>query len=235
MTQFAAISDIHSNIVALTEVLKDIKLKGIDKIVCAGDIVGYNPFPRETLSKILEICDPIIKGNHDHAVSLNSPLKDDFGFTEIARIASNWTTKQLNQMERKRLYSLPTMLEMPIDGKRITMVHGGLEYPLDEYVYDNSEAQKNCIAFIEMFNLDILIMGHTHIPYVRKIDNRLLVNCGSVGQPRDGNPRASYAIIDPETMSATIRRVKYDIEEVFKGIIKVGLPKGLADRLFVGK
>ncbi len=228
--KLAIIADIHSNLEALNAVLDQVQMLGIKNIVCAGDIVGYGANPNECCNLIKKLNIPCTMGNHDiNAVNLQN-LDWYNGF---ARAALKWTNKQLTTENKDFLAKLPKMNSIKIEDKTLLIVHGSLDDPLYDYVKpDSSDAR--LLDFIIRSKSNILIMGHTHLPMSRKIEHGTIINPGAIGQPRDNNPKASYAILDSTLNRVTINRVKYDIETASKKIISAGLPRYLAERLFKG-
>lgn len=219
--QVAVIADIHSNLPALEAVLEEV---GRLPIYCAGDVVGYNPFPNEVIALLRERRAVSILGNHDYAVLSG----DTSWFNPIAAAAIEWTARDLTQDSLGYLRSLPRSYE-----NAIYMVHGSPKNPLEEYVYGDAPDYQ----LLEMFDhtrRDIIVLGHTHVPFIRRLGGRLVFNPGSVGQPRDGDPRASYAILDTEEREVEIDRVGYDIDAVARAILDRGLPQPLALRLYGG-
>lgn len=220
--KIAVIADIHSNIYALEEVLREIKA---GEIFCCGDLVGYNPFPNEVVELIKKENIISILGNHDHAVLTG----DTSWFNPIAAKAIQWTREELREENKEFLKRLPTMHEH----ESFYMVHGSPKNPLEGYVYPDHPDY----VFKDFFNhtrKEVIILGHTHVPFVKRIDNRLIFNPGGAGQPRDMDPRASYAMFDTKTKEVEIKRVEYDVEKVAKEILEKGLPEQLAFRLFQG-
>jgi len=219
----ALISDIHGNLPALKIVLEQIE--DADFILCAGDLVGYNPWPNEVIWEIRRRNIPCIRGNHDRAVIL-----DDYSyFNPYAAAAARWTRERLSSENMKYLISLKDSMVLDYEGFRIAMHHGA---PFDEdyYVYPEEANEK----LLDYDNADILILGHTHVPFVKVFGKRMIINPGSVGQPRDGDPRAAYAILDLKKRRYEIRRVDYPIEEVYDKIVEENLPIFLGERLFLG-
>lgn len=246
----AVFSDIHANMTAFDAVLSDMKSQfpEIIEFMCPGDLVGYGPDPTEVLNKILAETklNAVTKGNHDHLAGL---VRDqvDFNkyyekFNDYAQEAIKWHTEVLNLEELSFLYQLPTSRTCfhQSNDVRIVIIHGSPEYPLDEYILPNTIQQKNLFPFMELIEIGILLLGHTHIPFVdiarsEELDQDLLMlNPGSVGQPRDKDPRASYAVVDVENLTAEIIRVDYDIDSVQKRMSTVGLPEFLGERLQKG-
>lgn len=239
--RYAIFSDIHSNLPAFNAVLEEYRKEKIDKYFCAGDIVGYAANPSECLELIKELNPVIVAGNHDYAAV---DLTDIEYFNPLAKKAVIWTKSVLNEQEKGFLKGLPLVFE----GKEFAMVHAALESPEEfEYLTNEYIAKRT-------FNLmkgNLLFVGHTHVAGIFIQENkkisytdsekiklkpnlRYIVNAGSVGQPRDGNPGPSFCILDAESMILEIRRVAYDIELAQKGIIDAGLPSYLADRLLIG-
>lgn len=246
----AIISDIHGNIVALEAVLKDIseQFPEITEFFCPGDLVGYGPDPDKVIDRIIaeKKLTAISKGNHDHAVGLERD-KGNFDkyivkFNHYAQEAIRLHGQILSNEEKAFLYQLPSSRTCIHKNypSRIALIHGSPEYPLDEYILPNSQQQKNLFIFMELIEISVLLLGHTHIPFVDKMISddtgmeMLICNPGSIGQPRDKDPRASYAVLDIPNLSAEIIRVYYDIDLVQKRIIEVGLPEFLAERLHKG-
>lgn len=219
--EVAVIADIHSNLPALERVLREVR--DMPKF-CCGDLVGYNPFPNEVIDLVRREKIVSILGNHDHAV-----LTDDTSwFNPTARRAVEWTKKELSSENLDFLKNLPRVYD-----NELYMIHGSPKNPLEEYVYEDDPEY----VFRDFFNYtknDILVLGHTHVPFIRRIDERLVFNPGSVGQPRDFDSRASYAILDTKTKELEIKRVEYDIEKTAKKIQGIGLPGRLSMRLFSG-
>jgi len=224
--EIAFISDIHSNLEAFQIVLKKIKKMKIDKIFCAGDVVGYGANPSECIKIIKDLKIPCVKGNHDYAVV----SKDTSWFNPYAAGAIQWQFEQLNKIEIEFLDNLPERITMTIENLKVYMVHGSPKNPIWEYVYEENVGEE----FVKELDCDILIIGHTHIPFIKKLKSCLVINAGSVGQPRDGINKASFIIFDTEKFDAKIMRLEYDIKTSAEKIIKAGLPTILAQRLFFG-
>lgn len=220
--KIAVISDIHSNLYALRQVLKEI---GKLDIICCGDLVGYNPFPNEVVEMVRELEIPCVLGNHDHATITGNTT----WFNPYAARAIEWTRSELSEENMEFLKTLPMVYE-----DMVYMVHGSPENQLEEYVFpDYPERILN--RFFDYTEKDIMILGHTHVPFSLKIDNRLIFNPGAVGQPRDGNPMASFAVLDTGLKEVEFKRVEYDIDKVAREITEKGLPEFLAHRLYQGR
>lgn len=217
------ISDIHGNFPALKAVLMD--MPPVEMILCAGDVVGYYPYPNEVIKQLQFVDARCILGNHDRAV-----LGEDYSnFNRYAAAAVRWTIDNLDEESMAYLKSLSNYMRWKISGKKVAVHHGA---PFDEDFYVMPENVDS--GLLEYDGADILILGHTHVPFIVDYGDKAILNPGAVGQPRDGNPKASYALIDLENWKFEIRRVQYPVEEVEKKIIDVGLPHFLAERLYYG-
>ncbi len=223
----AVISDLHSNLEALEAVLKDIQSKKISKIFCCGDIVGYNTNPNEVCELLEKKQVTCILGNHDQAIL----SKDYSWFNSVAEVALQWTQENISKKSTSFLKSLSTFHEEIIENKKHFFVHGSPEDHLYQYVFPGV-SDKILEKFLKSTKADVLVMGHTHFPFTRKLGNKLVVNPGSVGQPRDNNPKASYAIMDG--LEASIRRVPYDFITTQKKLKNADLPYYLSARLAEG-
>jgi len=239
--KYAIIADIHSNLEALEVVLDDIKAQKCDQIVCLGDIVGYGANPKECLQIVRELNIPCVKGNHDEYCSTDNPME---GFNPHAADAIAWTRRQLGDEEKQFLKELKYIRLI----HNFTIVHATLDVPQRwGYVFDKLMAA----ASFTYQNTNVCFFGHTHVPlaFIRdsvvrggtyskfkvEPDKKYFVNVGSVGQPRDNNPKAGYVIYDMDEMTIELRRLDYDIKKAQAKIIAAGLPQRLADRLAVGK
>jgi diadenosine tetraphosphatase ApaH/serine/threonine PP2A family protein phosphatase len=240
----AVLSDIHSNLAALEAVLVDAEAAGADDFWCLGDTVGYGPQPRECLAIVRERCSLTLAGNHDLGSTGAVSIAD---FNPYAAAANRWTGKMLTEGDRDFLDSLPSLLTW----KKVTLAHGSPREPVWEYVVSGPVAE----ASFASFPTPLCFVGHSHLPFhsretqngepprldrfieeaeVDLSEGRFIVNPGSVGQPRDGDSRASYALFDMERRCVVLHRVAYDIEETQQRIRYAGLPEYLATRLAVG-
>ena len=227
--KIAFISDIHSNIHALSAVIEEIEKENVDEIYCCGDIVGYNAFPGECIELVDKYVKASVRGNHDHA-TING---DTSWFNEYGVAGINYCRKVLSDEKIKFLESLPTHLHFNREGIKFYMVHGSPRNELFEYIFP-STSEETFEEFSISVDANVVVLGHTHIPMKRKIGETLFLNPGSVGQPRDGNPKASFVIFDCKNKEAVFRRVNYNIEEAKRAIIDKGLPLLLAERLDLG-
>ncbi|MHA2156781.1 MAG: metallophosphoesterase family protein [Candidatus Hodarchaeales archaeon] len=233
MTTIAVISDVHANLSAFRAVLTDIHKHKINRIYCLGDLVGYYTEPVPTIHLALARCEVVIKGNHDQAAALGDvPVY----YRDVSQPAIEFTTQGLTVNERKILHGLPLMYTLYLDNHKAMMIHGGPEYPLDQYIYPKDEEDiSSTFDFMDLIEIDILFLGHTHIPLIRQQDKSIILNPGSVGQPRDGDNRASYVLFDMESFNTKFIRVPYDPTQTIAGIKKHHLSLELADRLLAGK
>jgi predicted phosphodiesterase len=241
--KYAVLADIHSNLTALQAVLLDIERRGgVDEMWCLGDIVGYGPDPNQCIEIIQRQCSICLAGNHDWAAIAKLELTN---FNPEAAEAARWTSRQLQPEGIQYLEGLPLTKQ----NGDFTLVHGSPRDPIWEYVLSATQAQEN----IEFFKTPYCMIGHSHIPslfecgkscsarrltagtVIELADKRLIINAGSVGQPRDGDPRASYAVYDNEPGEITLHRVRYDILSTQERMQKAGLPRRLILRLSYGQ
>lgn len=253
----AIISDLHSNVEALTEVLKDIRSHGINDIYCLGDLVGYGPNPLEVVELCLDtkVC---LLGNHDEGV-----LKNSYGFNPMARAAVDWTREQLKPgffsgRKKKTVWSFIHSLPVAYKKEDVLFVHASPRDPIMEYVL-----RSDCVdlfgrpsdKIVDLFDRIewLAFVGHTHDPgviteegrfirpaemdgmkYTLERGRRYIINAGSVGQPRDGDTRACYCIFDGEAVQ--FRRIEYDYRKTMEKIFAVPqLDRKLGERLALGR
>ena len=226
----AFISDVHSNLEALEAVLDEV---GETRVFCCGDIVGYGASPNEVVRVLRDIGATCVIGNHDRA-----SLDGDVGeFNPRAAMAAIWTSQHLSDESRAFLGSLPQEVSTEIGGKRVFMVHGSPDDPMWEYVRPSTHADL-FDYYLQKVNADVMALGHTHLAFQWRSDTGGLVfNPGSVGQPRNGDARASYAISQVESGEVRVeaRQVAYDVERAAKKILGSGLPPSLATQLLSGE
>lgn len=230
--RYAVISDIHSNIEALMKVMKDIHERHVDEIVCLGDLIGYGANPDEVVEIVRNEAKYTVKGNHDDA------LHDSGTYSMInpyAKAAIDFDREVLSPESSDWIMNLP--LELKLDD--LLLVHSSPSEPHDwRYVLSDSDARVELNSFEER----ICLIGHTHVPVIFESGSeaedggrRQLINVGSVGQPRDGDKRASYGIIDTSDYTYRNFRVEYDTRMAGNKIIACGLPPFLAERLQKGR
>lgn len=244
-SRIAVLSDIHSNLVALNAVLADVEAQGIERIICLGDIVGYASSVRSCLRKIRSLGCPVVLGNHDEAACLGDVPLD---FNPTARVGALFSAQRLQDEDKEWIRSLPRRLE--IDG--VEYFHASLESLIHwPYIANEWDAKRH---FVHQ-STPLAFCGHTHHPAVwfqavpegavmvsDGVGNKILpcngksvVNVGSVGQPRDGDPRGCYVIHDPEARTVEFRRVTYDVRRMKKNILRAGLPRFSGQRLTLGR
>lgn len=207
------ISDVHSNSVALAAVLRALDQDKVETIICAGDIVSYYPFVNEAIDLLRESNVICIAGNHDGYL---------LGSLRVSH--ENWraynldyTKRIIRDDNRQWLASLQPQRFGQYGGLRWHICHGS-PWAIEEYIYPDHDAFGR-FAHIEA---DIVVMGHTHIPFIRRVGDVLVVNPGSCGQPRDYNPNACYAVVDTKSASAVLQRVSYDVEAVCRRVASEG-------------
>jgi len=228
--RIAIISDVHSNLDAFLAVIA--KLPPYDHLVFLGDLVGYGPQPNEVVEQLQQLHPKVaLLGNHDYAVATG----DASGFSPHAEAAVEWTRRQIKHEALQYLSSLTLSARISLDNTRISFFHGSPTDPLTEYVFPWI-GHRSAKGIIEKAGSPLVFLGHTHVPMLYSFDGEMLANPGSVGQPRDGDPRASFAILtlSENKPSFNIMRVEYDIDAVASKIIRAGLPEFLADRLYTG-
>lgn len=226
----AFISDVHSNLEALEAVLDEV---GKLRVYCCGDIVGYGASPDEVVRILREIGATCVLGNHDQA-----SLDGDVGrFNPRAAMAAIWTSQHISDETRSFLGSLPREVSTSIGGKRVYMTHGSPDDAMWEYVHPTTHSDL-FDYYLQKVEADVMALGHTHHPFQWRSDGGGVVfNPGSVGQPRTGDIRASFAILSVEEgeIQLEVRYVEYDVERAAKKIVDSGLPSSLASQLLSGE
>ena len=239
--RYAIIADIHANLDAFQVILADIQTQKCTHVACLGDVVGYGANPKECLDIVRGMNIPVVKGNHDEYIGNDD---DPEGFNDAAAEAVAWTRAQITEDDRKWLRDLKYFRLVA----NFSIVHATLDAPQRwGYVFEKLEAA----ASFTYQNTAVCFFGHTHVPvaFVRDTGVRggkyskfrvepgkkYFVNVGSVGQPRDGDPRAAYVVYDIPSQTIELRRLDYDIGSAQRKIRAAGLPERLADRLASGK
>jgi putative phosphoesterase len=222
------ISDVHSNLEALDAVLRE---AGEEDVYCLGDIVGYGANPNEVVGRLREIGAKSVMGNHDHA-AVTGEIGD---FNARAAMAALWTRGRLTPQNSEYLRGLPLVLRDEIEGAQLFFTHGSPDDNLREYVDPRTHADLFS-RYLAQTGARVVALGHTHIPYVWEEGDGVVFNPGSVGQPRDGDPRASYAVLSIEGSRVRVghHRLAYDVSAARRKIIEAGLPRQLGDRLALG-
>src|SRR4051794_34438283 len=233
----AVITDIHGNLAALEATLDWIDNEGIERIFCGGDLVGYGAYPNEVCALIEERAIPTIYGNYDYAIARDLA---DCGCAyvtehdrELGQQSVAWTLEHTEQPAKDFMRGLPFELRFEVGGIPVHLVHGSPR-KVNEYLFEEKPASLyERLAAAEQDR--VLVFGHTHRPWVREYGGVLFVNCGSVGKPKDGDPRAGFAILDEAdgSLDVTIQRVEYDAESAARDVAGAGLPSEYADKLLV--
>jgi putative phosphoesterase len=231
----AVITDIHANVAALDAAFDWLDANGIEDVYCGGDLVGYGPRPNEVCKLISGRGIPTIYGNYDWAIARDDEncgcAYVDKHDREIGQLSVDWTLEQTNPSSKDFMLELPFDRRFELGGKRVRLVHGSPR-KVNEYLF----ADKPATTFERIAagaDYDVLVFGHTHKPWVRGYGGVLFVNCGSVGKPKDGDPRAGFAVLSSngDGLNVEIARVAYDAEAVAAEMRDVGLPEELADKL----
>jgi len=237
--RIAVLSDVHGNKHALEAVLADIDARGVDRIYCLGDLVGYGAFPNEVIALIRERGIPTVMGNYDDGVGFD---KDECGcaYTDpemrrLGDLSLTWSREHVTAENKAFLRSLHPQIRFAAEGKRFLLVHGSPR-KINEYLYE-TRPDSSFERLAQASAADVLVFGHTHLPYTKEIGGVLFVNDGSVGKPKDGDVRACYALfeVSPEAVTATFRRVAYDVTAAAAAVRASGLPARFAELLETAK
>jgi diadenosine tetraphosphatase ApaH/serine/threonine PP2A family protein phosphatase len=246
--RYLVLTDIHANLEALDTCLADARIRRYDRTLILGDLVGYGGDPNAVVERV-QALDPlaIVRGNHDK-VACGIDQAD--GFNAVAKSAAKWTFEMLKPEHKEWLCALP---EGPHEVDDVVEICHGSPFDEDAYIFDELDA----VRALKVSTRPLCLFGHTHYPVTFELSDqsfdsvgsaaapemriqmkpgsKYLVNPGSVGQPRDGDPRAAYAIVDTSTRRVELFRLKYPIEEAQAKVIRAGLPEVLAQRLAVGR
>ncbi len=230
----AVITDIHANLPALEAILERIAELGIDSVYCGGDLVGYGPHPNEVCSLIEGRGIPTIYGNYDYAIARDledcgcaypDPHERELGEQSIA-----WTLAHTDGDSKRFMRALPFDLRFELGGARVRLVHGSPR-KVNEYLFEDKPA-RTFERIAAGADCDVLVFGHTHKPWIRSYGDVLFVNCGSVGKPKDGDPRGAFAVLDvDDEVHARIERVGYDAQSVAREVAAAGLPAEYGEKL----
>ncbi len=237
--KIAIISDIHGNIEALNSVLKDLSDRLIESrhIYCLGDLVGYGPRPNEVIDTIRKNGIQTILGNYDEAVGFFLPTCGCTIESENDRIKTqnslHWTVENTTDINKSFLRDLEEQLVLEVEEFRLLLTHGS-PFSINDYVYESELEKQEEIA--ENLDEDIILFGHTHYPYFKYVKDKLFINPGSVGRPKDGDNRASYGILEfTDIINVHFVRVPYDVEKVATEIEQSELLNSFAQILRTGK
>ena len=237
MTRLAAFSDVHANKHALDAVLEDARRHHPDQVICLGDLVGYGAFPNEVVAMIRANNIPTVAGNYDDGVGFD---REECGCAYIkpedierGDRSLRWTQQAVTAENKAWLQSLPRELRLEVAGRRILCVHGSPRR-INEYLYED-RPERSLARMLSGLDADVVLCGHTHLPYHRRIGAVDLVNVGTAGKPKDGDPRATYALIEMgESVRATFPRVEYDAEAAAQAVEATELPREFAGVLRTG-
>ena len=235
--KIAVISDIHANLHALEAVWRDLESRNHDLVYCLGDLVGYGAFPNEVVAFIREREIPTVMGNYDEGVGFDlhdcgcvyrNPEESKLGYQSLL-----WTRKKTTHENKLFLQSLPLQIRLEDQRPTLLLVHGSPR-KINEYLYeDRPQATFDNIA--KLAGTNILLFGHTHIPYEKRVGGVLFVNAGSVGKLSEGDPGAGYIILDLKRHpKVEFIRISYDVNPVVEAIRKAGLPSHFADQMKTG-
>lgn len=229
MKKIGVISDPHANLEAFRAVMDD--MPEVDRIVCAGDLVNLGPDPNKVVELIRRKDILSVLGNHDNAV-LNDKKNS---INEDVSKCLEWTIENLEKKNRKHLKKLSKTEKFETENRDIFIAHGTPRKPLKEYLYPGTSNQA-LMKMTKKVDVDIIILGHTHVPLKKTIQSKKILNPGSVGQPRDRNPKAGYAVLEvgEEKIKAEQFRVSYDVDKTMNKIKNAELPEKLGIRLEFG-
>jgi putative phosphoesterase len=209
------VSDIHANWAALAAIDEP-----YDICLCLGDLVDYGPDPGPCVRWAMKHVKYAIRGNHDHGVAQGVPVVGEHGYRYLTRVTRPLMWESLGPEERRYLLRLPLTCRFDVDGKRFLLVHGTPRDPLDEYVMRDPDVWAKRLKDVDA---DIVCVGHSHMQFNLRIGNTVVVNPGSVGQPRDGDPRAAYAVIDDNRVE--LKRIEYPVAETLARVERLRLPE----------
>ncbi|MFZ0548960.1 MAG: metallophosphoesterase family protein [Candidatus Promineifilaceae bacterium] len=240
MNRITVFGDIHANLPALEAVLADMDNRGLTNRYCLGDLVGYGTFPNEVISAVRTRSIPTIMGNYDLGVGHDS---DDCGcaYTNpkskaLGNLSIAWSNAHTTNENKAYLRELVDAIPLQLGDLRVALVHGSPR-KVNEYLYVD-RPEKSLYRLLDMVEADVLVCGHTHKPYHRFLsDGRHVINAGSVGKPKDGDPRAGYITLtaDGRDLSVDFIRVEYDVETAAQAIEATDMPDEYAEMLRLGK
>jgi putative phosphoesterase len=228
--RIAIFSDVHGNLPALTATLADIEAQRTDRVYCLGDLVGYASSPNEVIDLIRQRGIPTIMGNYDDGVGFEraecgcayrDPIDQELGQESL-----EWTKAHTTEANTAFLRGLLPQIRFEADGKRILLVHGSPR-KINEYLFED-RPHSSFQRLARASDADVIAFGHTHMPYVKPVDDVLFVNVGSVGKPKDRDIRGCYAVLETPQVSVTLRRVPYDVAAAAQAIRQTSLPAKFA-------
>ncbi|GIK54572.1 MAG: metallophosphoesterase family protein [Chloroflexi bacterium] len=240
MSEITIFGDIHGNLPALTAVFADMESRGLNNLYCLGDLVGYGTSPNEVIAAIREREIPTIMGNYDLGVGNDSddcgcaytnPVSEALGKRSIA-----WTNAHTAAENKAFLRELVDNIPLQLGDLRVVLVHGSPR-KVNEYLFED-RPESSLVRLLDMVAADVLVCGHTHLPYHRLLgDGRHVINAGSVGKPKDGDPRACYLVLSAQGRDLDVQfiRVPYDVEAAASAIEASDMPHEYAEMLRLGK
>lgn len=236
--RIAAFSDVHGNKHALDAILEDVASRSADRNLCLGDLVGYGAFPNEVVERIRSEGVPTVAGNYDDGVGFDRDdcgcAHTDPGDIERGDRSLRWTQGTVTPENKAWLRGLPRELRFELAGRRVLCVHGSPR-KINEYLYED-RPERSLSRMFEGIDADVILCGHTHLPYHRRVGDVHLINTGTAGRPRDGDTRVSYALIDlAEEVHVEFPRVPYDFEAAAQAIEQTELPGQFAEALRRGR
>jgi putative phosphoesterase len=233
----ALIGDVHANLPALETVLAHAYEAGVQEIWHIGDFVGYGAFPDEVVRRLRREDALSIVGNYDLKVLKFKKKRDKWRHSKRPEkyLAFKWAYKNLSKSSRKYLRSLPREIRLEVAGKRILLTHGSPVSNEEHLTPDTPQERFQELAHLA--DADVVICGHSHVPFARQVDDVWFINTGSVGRPDDGDPRAAYAVlqIEPELFQVRHYRLEYDVARAVAAIRQQGLPEAFAQMLLQGR
>jgi putative phosphoesterase len=237
MRRVAVVTDIHANLPALQAALRRVDELEVDGLYCGGDLVGYGPHPDEVCALLAERAIPTIYGNYDYAIARDL---EDCGCAyvtphdrELGQQSVTWTLEHTDERSKRFMHDLPFDLRFTVGDREVHLVHGSPR-KVNEYLFEEKPARLyERLASAE--EADVLMFGHTHKPWTHEYGGVLFVNCGSVGKPKDGDPRGAFAVLDAadDGVRVRIERVEYDAAAVAREVAAAGLPSEFADKLLI--
>lgn len=236
--KLAFFSDVHANIAALKEVVVNIEGKNVEQIICAGDLVGYAPFPNEVIDLMKSKHIPCVMGNYDDGVGnqrlvCGCDYKDEYA-QRLGEQSIVWSKENTSEENKGYLRNLPYEIRLEIGNKKLLVVHGSSKR-LNEYLHKDI-SDDYLEALLNEEEVDVLICGHTHVPYHKELKSGHIINVGSVGKPKHGNPSAVYALVEVnEKINVEFIEVTYDVELTALAIENSALPNEFANILRSGK
>lgn len=242
MDRIAIFSDIHGNLPALEAVLADMEERGLrhDERYCLGDLVGYATFPNEVTQTIRKLSIPCIMGNYDQGVGNNSDncgcAYKDAHSEALGKLSIAWSNRHTTEENKAYLRALPAQTTFQLGELKVALVHGSPRR-INEYLYED-RPDASLERLLDMVESDVMVCGHTHIPYHRILPSgRHVINEGSIGKPKDGDPRACYAIMEAEGKDLKVEfiRVGYDVERAARAIEASDMPHEYANMLRAGR